>query len=708
MLPARHACKHVSVVCLVCLSLLVSAQPAVSQAGSLNSSPRIVDSIDETQLVTLKGDTHPLALSRYDQGAVSDSLPMEHMYLQLKRSPDQERALENLLADLQNPQSSSYHRWLTADELGRDYGPAQQDIDTVVNWLGSHGMQVNGVSKSGLTIDVSGTASQVRDAFHTEIHSYKVNGTVHIANATDPQIPAALSTVVAGFNSLNDFMPKPAVRKPTSAFSSRCTNCPDSFAGLQLYDEAPPDFATIYNVTPLYKAAKPITGKGQTVVVLELTDVKPSDVATFRHAFGLSSYSGKFTQVHPGPGCADPGRNGAEGEAALDSEWAGAVAPDANVELASCASTQTNAGIFIAAQNLLDLASPPPIMSLSYIGCEADQGPGGNLFLDELWKQAALEGVSVFVASGDGGAAGCDNFDTASYAQDGIAANGLASTPFDIATGGTDFLDTFENANGKYWTTSNSATGKSAKSYVPEMPWDDTCASNILYTLYGFTSGVQFCNNSPFLGITAGSGAPSVVYAKPSWQKNIYGNPSDGVRDTPDVSLFASNLFWFHAILYCMTDTNEGGSPCNYSIPTDALNNSAGGTSFTAPQFASIQALINQKVGSRQGNPAPIYYDLARAQYGSPSSPNHAGITDCNATLGNAMPSWCTFRDVTVGNNDVPCYGKNNCFGSAGLSYGVLSTSDSKLKVAYPAQTGWDFSTGLGSVNVTNLVKMWP
>jgi subtilase family serine protease len=708
MLLAGHACKHVSVVSLVCLSLLASAQLAVSQAGSLNSSPRIVGAVDETQLVTLKGNTHPLALAKYDQGAVSDSLSMEHMYLQLKRSPDQEQALENLLADIQNPQSPNYHRWLTADELGKDYGPAQQDIDTVVNWLSSHGMQVNGVSKSGLTIDLSGTAGQVRDAFHTEIHSYKVNGTMHIANASDPQIPAALSTVVAGFNSLNDFMPKPAIRKPTSAFSFTCTGCPDSFAGLQIYDEAPPDFATIYNVTPLYKSAKPITGKGQTVVVLELSDIQPSDFATFRHAFGLSSYSGKLNQIHPGPGCIDPGLNRAEGEAAIDSEWAGAVAPDADVDLASCASTQTNAGIFIAAQNLLDLASPPPIMSLSYITCEPALGPSGNLFLAELWEQAALEGVSVFVASGDSGAASCDDFNTATYAQDGIATNGLASTPFNVATGGTDFLDTFEGDNSTYWSTSNSATGKSAKSYVPEMPWDDSCASSVLYTYYGFTSGVTFCNNSPFLNIVAGSGAPSFVYAKPYWQKNIYGNPNDGVRDLPDVSLFASNLFWSHAVLLCMSDANQGGFPCNYSNPTDALNNSAGGTSFSAPQFASIQALINQKVGGRQGNPDPIYYDLARTQYGTPSSPNHAGLSDCNATLGNAVPSWCTFRDITVGNNDVPCYGTNDCFGSAGLSLGVLSTSDSKLKVAYPAQTGWDFSTGIGSVNVTNLVKMWP
>jgi subtilase family serine protease len=705
MLLTRHVRQYVSAVnLLICLGLFGFARLVSGQV-----IPRIVDVIDETKLVTLTGNTHPLAISKYDQGPVSDSFPMEHMYLELRRSPEQEQTLNNLLADMENPKSANYHHWLSADELGRDYGPAQQDIETVTSWLSSHGLQVNGVSKSGLTIDISGTAGQVHEAFHTEIHTYKVNGQEHIANAGDPEIPAALATVVGGFNSLNDFMPAPAVRKPMGSFSFPCTGCPDGFAGNEQYDEAPPDFATIYNVTPLYKASKPITGKGQTVVVLEVTDINPADVNTFRHAFGLSSYSGKFTQIHPGPGCGDPGRNSAESEGALDAEWAGAVAPDANVALASCANSTTNFGGFIAAQNLLDMKSPPSIMSLSYISCEADNGPGGNLFVAELWEQAALEGVSVFVAAGDAGAASCDNFNTAAYAQNGIAANGFASTPFNVAAGGTDFLDTVDNDNSTYWSKTNSATGESAKSYVPEMTWDDSCASSVLYTFAGFTSGVKYCNDdSPFLDIVAGSGAPSFVYAKPYWQKNIYGNPNDGVRDLPDVSLFASNGFWFHAVLFCMSDTNEGGVPCDYSVPLDAFGNSSGGTSFPAPQLASIQALINQKKGGPQGNPDPIYYSLARAEYGTPASPNHSGLSTCNATLGKDVGSSCIFRDVRAGSIDVPCYGRNDCFGSAGISYGVLSTSDSKLNVAYPAKTGWDFSTGLGTVNVTNLVNRWP
>ena len=709
---SKHA-PSLGLLALLCVSGLPGSPLPAAQAQSPAASPRIVDAVDETKLVTLTGHTHPLATPKNDQGAVEDSFPMEHMFLQLRRSPEQEATLQHTIEDLQDPHSSKYHQWLTAEELGRGFGPAQQDIETVTQWLSSHGLQVNTVHKNGLTIDVTGTAGQVRETFHTEIHKYLVNGKEHIANASDPQIPAALAPVVTGPVGLHNFLPRKALIKPVNSFTFPCNGCPDGFNGVPQYDEAPADLAAIYDVAPLYKAKKPITGKGQTVVVLEDTDINAADVTTFRKAFGLSSYAGTFKQIHPGAGCADPGTNAAEGEAALDAEWAGAVAADAAVELASCADTATNFGAFIAAQNLLDLANPPHIMSLSYIGCEAEQGPGpeGNPFILALWQQAASEGVSVFVAAGDGGAAGCDNFDTAPYAVGGIAANGLASTPYNVATGGTDFLDTAEGTVSTYWNTTNDPIGRSAKSYVPETPWNDSCAGSVAFSSLGYTSGLSFCNSTAgagLLDIVAGSGAPSSIYSKPSWQTGITGIPNDGKRDLPDISLFASNGFWNHAILLCMSDAAQGGSPCDYTNALDTFNNSAGGTSFTAPQFASIQALINQKAGSPQGNPDPIFYQLARAEYGSSSNPNDNKLAECNATKGNNIGSSCIFHDVTVGDNAVPCYGAVNCYGASLNDYGILSTSDTRLRQAYSAKRGWDFATGLGSIDITNLVNNWP
>lgn len=685
-----------------CLAALGCAQIARGQVG-LNSTPQVAGAINERSMVTLSGNTHPLAIATYDTGAISDSMRMEHMYLLLRRSPQQEQALDNLLTEMQNRLSANYHHWLTADELGKAYGPAQSDVDAVIAWLTLYGLQVNGVSKSGLVIDVSGTAGQVKEAFHTEMHSYNVKGEKHVANASNPQVPAALASVIVGFNSLNDFKPKPQVRRRRANFSF-------AFDGAEEYNVAPADFARIYNIMPLYQPPLSLTGKGQTIAVAEDSDILASDVATFRKVFGLSGYSGTFTQIHPG-GCTDPGTNGAEGEGAIDAEWAGAVAPDAGVELASCADTQTNYGFLIAAQNLVDEAVPPPIISMSYGICESFLGPAGNYFVAKLWQQAALLGISAFVGSGDGGAAFCDENIGSSAATLGITANGIASTPYNFAAGGTDFLDTAEGENSVYWSTTNGATGKSVKSYVPETTWNDSCASSVLYSFFGYTDPIAFCNSSTgsnFIDTAAGSGAPSFVYVRPSWQKNVYGLVADGVRDLPDASLFTANGLYGHALLFCFSDPAQGGSPCDYTNPLDTISNSGGGTSFAAPSFAGIQALINQKSGSYQGNVAPIYYDLARLEYGTSSIPNTFALQACSAALGNAISPLCLFNDVTVGNIDVPCYGRNNCYGGVGLSYGALSTSDSNLRVAYPAKRGWDFATGLGSVNVTNIVLVWP
>jgi subtilase family serine protease len=693
--------RYLPVLFLTCASFLAA-----------QSRPLIGHGIDESRRHSLAGNTRPEATARNDGGAVADSFPMEHMILQLARSASGEQALKEYLDSLHDPASPNYHRWVTASEFGAAWGAAEADRTAVTQWLESHGFTVNSIAPGGMTIDFSGIAAQVREAFHTEIHHLDVNGARHIANMSDPDIPEALAPAVAGIVSLHDFSPRPMKRAHADYTYT---------AGGSTYQAVTPgDLATIYNLNPLFAAG--VTGKGQTIAVIEDSDLyKSSDWNTFRSTFGLTkSYpSGSLTTVHPAPAtgtnnCIAPGVvAGDDGEAILDAEWASAAAPDAVIEVAACANTRSTFGGLIALQNLVGSKAPPSIVSISYGECEAENGAASNAAFNAIYQQAVAEGVSVFVAAGDEGAASCDA--GAQGATHGIGVSAFASTPYNVAVGGTDFGDTVAGTNSGYWSGTNFATFASAQSYIPEIPWNDSCANGLLAGYFGYSTvygSAGFCGSSTaknygYLVVVAGSGGPSgcatgtpastgVVggtckgYAKPAWQAGVTG--ADNVRDIPDVSLFAANGVWGHYYVDCWSNTRAGGSSCAGAPSTW---DGGGGTSYSAPIFAGIQALVNQKNGGAQGNPNPVYYKLA-------------------ARGGNI------FHSVTEGDNDVNCGGTTACFGAtqssgggggrrgSNVSYnGALSTSSTPFAPAYNAGAGWSFATGLGSVDVSKLVDNW-
>lgn len=425
---------------LTCTTLGLCFLGAAAQAGR-SQHPQITAQIDEAKLVTLGGNTRSVANAANDRGRVVDTLPLEHVLLQLQRSPEQAEALESLITELHDSTSANYHKWLTAEQFGEQFGVAQEDLNTITAWLQAHGLTVNTAYNNRMVIDFSGTAGQIREAFHAEIHNLNVNGAAHIANMSDPQIPAALAPAIAGIVSLSDFMPRPMNKQRTNyTFSSR---------GSTYYAVVPADLATIYNLNPLFSGGT--SGQGQTIVVIEDTNVyNTADWTTFRKTLGLSGYTaGSFTQVHPG-NCTNPGVvAGNDGEATLDAEWASAAAPSAAIELASCKDTATTFGGLIAMQNLLNTASPPAIMSVSYGECEAENGASANASYSSTYQQAVALGVSVFVSSGDEGAASCDADLT--NATHGIGVSGFASTPYNVAVGGTDFGDTYAGTNTSYW-----------------------------------------------------------------------------------------------------------------------------------------------------------------------------------------------------------------------------------------------------------------
>jgi subtilase family serine protease len=685
---------------------------AQTYTGGLVARPLITQPIDEKKLVVLEGNTRPEAIDENDRGLVPDSMPLKHMQLVLQRPPELEAQLEKLIDDMGRLGSPVYHKWLTAEQFGARFGPAQQDIDLVTGWLQSCGFTVDGTLPSGMAISFSGNAGLVRQAFHTDIHYLQVEGETHFANMTDPKIPAALIPLVRGVNSLHNFMPHNMMR-PRAEFTF-------DDSGTTKYLIAPPDLATIYNLNPAFTAG--YTGTGQTVAVVEDTDIlNASDFTTFRSEFGLSGYtSGSFTQVHPTGAipCSDPGENGDEGEAALDAEWASAAAPNAAIVLASCTGA-TNPGEFLAVENLVNETTPPKIISMSYGECEANMGATQTQAFVDTFQQAASEGISVFVSAGDQGGAACDR--NAEYAVNGLAVNGHASTPYNVAVGGTDFSDSYTADEGgaplsTYWSSSNTAALGSALSYIPEIPWNSSCASRLLDTYEGYTQSygaTGYCNTTSgltHLKALAGSGGSSIVSTQPNWQ-GAFGVPtapptsgtSTNPRYLPDVSLFAATGLWDHFYVYCMSDTTNGGAPCSTTVVADVTKTSGGGTSYAAPIMAGIQALINQEQAGAQGNPNPIFYALATTEYGS------AGSSVCNSSLGTGTSSACIFYDVTLGDNDIPCFSTLNCIGedTATTTYGALSLSDSTFEDAYPTTTGWDFATGLGTINVYNLIQNW-
>lgn len=709
--------------------------------------PQITDSIDENNLVTLSGNTHPAAMNpANDQGPVADSLILNHMYMQLKRSPGVQQSVDSLIEALHNPQSPQYHQWLTADQIAAQFGTSDQDMQTLSNWLTSHGFTINVLYPANGVIDFSGPAASVREAFHTEIHNLTVNGKSHIANASDPKIPAALASVVQGLVSMHDFRPHPTSHTRPQSARPALGGPADAWQAL-----VPGDVHTIYDMNPLYAAG--ITGRGQTIVVIEDTNVyDPTDWITFRTVFGLTQRFpyGSFTQIHPqtsnnpknGGACLEPGVTTDDDEAILDAQYASAVAPNAAIVLASCSSTNVTFGGLIAVQNLLTgHGQPSAIISVSYSNCETEQGSTQNAYYNYAYEMGVLQGVSVFVSAGDSGAAVCDySVPAATY---GINVNGIASTPHNVAVGGTDFADTYFNQIASYWSSSNGQYYNSALSYIPEIPWNGSCGNVLAANYLGFstTYGVNgFCNSAfalqnGFIGTWATSGGPSNCaygnssanpnlngvangtcqgYPKPAYQWLVRGNHNDGVRDLPDVSMFASNGTWTHYLVYCDSDPYWAafGAPCSTGDPTTWSG--GGGTSFASPMMAGIQAMINQATEERQGNPNFVYYALAAIEYNTGGSRSR----QCNSTLGNQIDPNCIFHDVTLGDNDIDCQslpdvvgsgiaGTFNCYWPGGI-VGVLSTSNNSYQPAYTTATGWDFSTGLGSVNAYNLVKNWP
>lgn len=666
------------------------------------TAARITSAVVESERTTLKGNISPMARAEFDQGAVSDSQQMTHMRVMLSRTAAQETALKQLVADQMNPSSANYHKWLTPEQMGEEFGPSADDVATVESWLQAKGFTIEYVSPARTNIRFSGDAALVESAFQTSVHQFNTGTRSFYSNTTEPQIPSALATVVSGIAHMNSLTPRPhSHRGQAVQFSTEKNRFEtESMSGVNpsmtstggyLYMVAA-DAATMYNTPNSYNlnfsGSNSYTGSGVKIAIAgdaQLTTLTP--VTNYRARFLGDSTSPTVVTTGTLTSTSDAD------EAYMDLEISGALAPGASIyyypssDLFSGIETAINAGM--------------DIISVSYGQCEREYDTSDNASIASLWQTAAVAGIAVTVSSGDTGSAGCDYFQDSSgndvtYASYGFGVNAIASTPYNIAVGGTDtyaLLSGFSTYVGS--TNSSSNYYRTVKKYIPESTWNDSTVSNGAlsanedWTSYGTSSsanivagsgGISNCstNSSSYVGTSVTLGTCESGYSKPSWQTGTGVSSSITTRELPDVSLMAGDGSDYGVWLVCTNDTASG---VTYNCSSDSSLHAYGygGTSAAAPAFAGILALVQQKTGASLGQAAKNLYELYNGSHGS-----------------------SIFHDITQGNNSVHCavssYNTSDC---------KKNTAGYYFETGYDTTTGYDMATGLGSVDATALVTYW-
>jgi subtilase family serine protease len=631
------------------LGLLGACALATTYVAAQRPAARIQSEINNSVMVPLRSSQVKPRSVELDAGRMPSDAKVNGVSIVFNRSAEQQAALEKLLAAQQDLASPQYHKWLIPEEFGARFGMAQTDIDKVQTWLEQQGLAVERVARSRNVIRFTGTVGQLEQAFQTEMHYYKTGAETHFAPSTALSLPAAIAPTVQAVANLSNFRPRPMHVKPRGAFTS-------SQSGNNFF--APGDIAVTYDVTPLYSGG--IDGTGQSITVVGQSAIDPKDIQNFQTAAGLPKKDPVLVLV-PGSGSSTVVA-GDEGEADLDLEWSGAIAKGATINFVYTGSnTNFNAFDSIHYAILEDIGN---IISISYGACETAIQKN-NFSLETVFQQAAAQGQTILASSGDQGSTACsgDTNGLTQAEQDAIAVNYPASSPYVTAVGGTEISST-DAKSSSYWSGASGADVlTSAKQYIPEVAWNDNSAQS---------------------GLSSSGGGASALFPKPSWQKGVAGIPNDGKRDLPDVSLYSSpNLPGY---LFCTSDKSDWIG-ANSSGPAQAASCSsgfrdstsggnyltvAGGTSFAAPIVAGMIALINQKQGwtEGQGIANTTFYSLASSA----------------STYSSA------FHDVTSGNN--------NC--SAGSTFCGTTTG------GFAAGTGYDQVTGLGSVDLANLIAAWP
>ena len=645
---------------VVLAAALLAAAPISAFSQPVNN--RIAAGISSGAMVRLRGTVSPriaggIALGRLNPGTRIDGITMF-----FAPSATQKAELDALVKAQQTPGSPEYHQWLTPAEYADMFGLSPSDVAKVENWLESQGFNVESVAPSRNAIVFSGTAEQVETAFRTQMEQYRINGETHFANATPLSIPAALEGVASAVMNLTTFRLHPMVD------FKRQVSARPAFTSAQTGNHffTPGDVATIYDVTPAYDSG--FNGSGETIAVVGQSAIQLSDIEAFQTADGQTVKDPNLILV-PNTGTSTV-VSGDESESDLDLEYSGGMAPGATIDFVYTGSN-SNAGVFNALQYAVanDVA---PVISMSYGGCETQLSAQVFGTYETVLQQAATQGQTVVVSSGDTGSTGCwGTTNTSTAQQQALAVQYPASSAYVTAVGGTEFpAADVASTNTTYWKSANgSDVVSSALSYIPEIAWNDdvSCGQYATQT------------NSPSQALCSGGGGTSATITRPSWQTGVPGISAGNYRLVPDVSLNSSpNVGGY---LFCTSDKaawNTTSSPiqqasCNSGFRDAATGELtvAGGTSFAAPIFAGMMAIMNQELSAK-------------------------GLGEVNTKLYTLAASSSTyaaaFHDITSGGNNCTA-GSPYCTGAAVSDY--LTTA------------GYDEATGLGSIDFANLEAAW-
>jgi subtilase family serine protease len=646
------------------VGLLGLGSPLSARAQAI---PRITSQVENSALVSLPNEVHPWARAQFDRGPAPANMS-GRMVVVLKRSPEQEAALQTLLAAQQDPHSPNYHKWLTPEDFGKRFGVADADLQTVSGYLSAQGMNVGRVYGNHMAIEVSATAGQIKSTFKTEIHAYSVAGTTFYANNSNPMIPSALHSVVSGFAALNNFRAAGGSGAGTQGTLDRGTHTikPLYTTGTTpnfTYGISPGDLDVIYNVPAATSTQLGLGGQNVNVGVIGDSDINVSYVNNYRSTFGLSA--NPPVVVVDGN---DPGVNNDAYIAYKQIELVGAVAPNATIYYYTSATTDYDTGLdFALIRAVTD--NHVQVLVLGFQSCETALGANGMYLVNQVTEEAAAQGMTVVAASGNTGAAGCEVPGTVGKATTGYAVNGYASSPFVTAVGGTDFFYSTLNPASTYWNTTNSGTPSytSAKSYIPEQVWNDSYAPGGSGTSNS-VSGTSVELASGGGPSTAGSDGVSIPQTIPSYQSSKINGISSTSRVIPDISFFAgsganqTDGYNNSAYLFCMQ-------------PTDCIGNGqftySGGTEASSAVFAGAVALAVNRLNSS----------------------SRVGLGNINPSLYSMMGVTLAPHDITRGTNELACTGSNNCSGGN--------------MTGYAAGTGFDAATGFGSFDITSFVTYY-